>query len=137
MFKVQYAVCRADYLRVRGKIQHFQGALQMIVTAFDRVEPATVNPAEFLPEADGDCAKRLERLHRYRKPVQQSRGDVEQRSGQQDCSWGQAVLYYESDRYRDENAEVCNSTGEFLVVEQWCAGFGAVVAHRQHADIIL
>ncbi|MFL5328285.1 MAG: 3'-5' exoribonuclease YhaM family protein [Gemmataceae bacterium] len=65
-----------DYLRVRGKVQHYQGALQMIVTGFDRVEAAAVDPAEFLPEADGDCAKRLDRL----KTLVRSVGDMHLRA---------------------------------------------------------
>ena len=51
-----------DYVRVRGRVQQFQGTLQMIVTAVDRVEASQVNAADFLPQAEGDVAARLDRM---------------------------------------------------------------------------
>jgi 3'-5' exoribonuclease len=51
-----------DFLRVKGKVQLFQGALQMILTHLDRVEPEKVELIEFLPHTDQDVNKLLERL---------------------------------------------------------------------------
>jgi 3'-5' exoribonuclease len=51
-----------DFLRVRGKVQLYQGALQMILTAIDRVEPSATDAADFLPQANADTARLLERL---------------------------------------------------------------------------
>lgn len=51
-----------DYLKVRGKVQLYNGALQMIVTAFERVEPAGLNPEDFLPQANVETGRLLDRL---------------------------------------------------------------------------
>ncbi len=51
-----------DFLRVKGKVQLFQGALQMILTHLDRVEPEKVELIDFLPHTDQDVNKLLERL---------------------------------------------------------------------------
>src|SRR4029077_8623138 len=37
-----------DYLHVRGKIQVFQGALQMILSHVEPIDPAHVEPEDFL-----------------------------------------------------------------------------------------
>lgn len=51
-----------DYLRVRGKIQVFQGALQMIVSHMEVIAPAHVEPEEFLPQGNQDIGRHTERL---------------------------------------------------------------------------
>src|SRR5437870_6320574 len=38
-----------DFLQVKGKVQLFQGALQMILSHLDRVETQKVELADFLP----------------------------------------------------------------------------------------
>lgn len=43
-----------DYVVIKGKVQLFQGQLQLIVNAFHRCDPATVNPADFIPTTDQD-----------------------------------------------------------------------------------
>jgi 3'-5' exoribonuclease len=54
-----------DFLLVKGKIQTFQGSLQMILTHFDRVEGEKVDLADFLPHTEHDVSKLLERLRGY------------------------------------------------------------------------
>lgn len=51
-----------DFLRVKGKVQLFQGALQMIVSHIERVTADKVELADFLPHTDADVSKLLERL---------------------------------------------------------------------------
>jgi 3'-5' exoribonuclease len=51
-----------DYLHVRGKIQVYQGALQMILSHLEVAERAQVEPAEFLPQSSQDIAKLTARL---------------------------------------------------------------------------
>src|SRR3954449_1084653 len=40
-----------DYLRVRGKIQVFQGALQIILSHIEVADPDQIVPDEFLPQS--------------------------------------------------------------------------------------
>ena len=51
-----------DFLLVKGKVQLFQGALQMILSHVDRVESEKVNLSDFLPHTEHDVSKLLERL---------------------------------------------------------------------------
>jgi 3'-5' exoribonuclease len=51
-----------DFLNVRGKVQLFQGALQMILSHIDRVEPEKLDLSDFLPHTEQDVSKLLERL---------------------------------------------------------------------------
>src|SRR5215470_6637615 len=51
-----------DFLVVKGKVQLFQGALQMILSHIDRVETEKVELADFLPHTEQDVSKLLERL---------------------------------------------------------------------------
>ena len=51
-----------DFLLVKGKVQLFQGALQMILSHLERVESEKVDLADFLPHTDKDISKLLERL---------------------------------------------------------------------------
>lgn len=56
-----------DYLRARGKIQVFQGTLQLILAHIDPADRAEVDPVEFLPpsaKAPGKLAARLRELLR-------------------------------------------------------------------------
>jgi 3'-5' exoribonuclease len=54
-----------DFLQVKGKVQLFQGALQMIVSHIDRVAPEKVELADFLPHTEHDVSKLLERLRGF------------------------------------------------------------------------
>jgi 3'-5' exoribonuclease len=51
-----------DFLMVKGKVQLFQGALQMILSHIERVESEKVELADFLPHTEHDVSKLLERL---------------------------------------------------------------------------
>ncbi len=51
-----------DFLRVKGKVQLFQGALQVILNQIDRVETEKVELADFLPHTEQDVSKLYERL---------------------------------------------------------------------------
>lgn len=51
-----------DFVRVTGKVQLFQGALQMILTHIAPISPAGLDPAEFHPVADGNVEQRIERM---------------------------------------------------------------------------
>jgi 3'-5' exoribonuclease len=54
-----------DFLLVKGKVQLFQGALQMILSHIDRVESEKVELADFLPHTEHDISKLLERLRGF------------------------------------------------------------------------
>ncbi len=51
-----------DFLRVKGKVQLFQGTLQVIFTALERVTAELVNLADFLPRTEQDVGRLFERL---------------------------------------------------------------------------
>src|SRR3984957_10893728 len=46
-----------DFLLVKGKVQLFQGSLQMILTAFERADSDRVDLADFLPHTEQDVSK--------------------------------------------------------------------------------
>jgi 3'-5' exoribonuclease len=51
-----------DFLLVKGKVQLFQGALQMILTHLERVETEKVDLADFLPHTEKDISELFNRL---------------------------------------------------------------------------
>ncbi|MFO0808119.1 MAG: OB-fold nucleic acid binding domain-containing protein [Gemmataceae bacterium] len=51
-----------DFLAVRGKVQLFQGALQLILSHLERVETEKVELTEFLPHTEQDVGKLLTKL---------------------------------------------------------------------------
>jgi 3'-5' exoribonuclease len=51
-----------DFLLVKGKVQLFQGALQMILSHLERVADERVDLADFLPHTDKDVNKLYDRL---------------------------------------------------------------------------
>jgi 3'-5' exoribonuclease len=51
-----------DFLLVKGKVQLFQGALQMILTHLDKVETEKVDLTDFLPHTEKDISELLNRL---------------------------------------------------------------------------
>lgn len=51
-----------DFVRVRGKVQLYQGGLQMILTHISRVPPDGLDPAEFHPTTSDDVGRLLDRL---------------------------------------------------------------------------
>lgn len=59
----QAGVFRAGaYARVRGRVETYQGALQLVADAFRTVEPGDVDPADFLPASEADPAELEKRL---------------------------------------------------------------------------
>ena len=54
-----------DYLRVRAKVQVYQGALQVIVSHLDVADPSQLDPAEFLPQGSQDVARLTARLRQH------------------------------------------------------------------------
>ena len=51
-----------DYLRVRGKVQVFQGALQMILSQLEVADASRIEPADFLPQGRQNIARMTARL---------------------------------------------------------------------------
>jgi 3'-5' exoribonuclease len=51
-----------DFLSIRGKVQLFQGALQIILSHVERASADQVELADFLPHTEKDVSKLLERL---------------------------------------------------------------------------
>src|SRR5262249_30915301 len=51
-----------DFLQVKGKVQLFQGALQMILSHLEKVPTARVELADFLPHTEEDVSKLYQRL---------------------------------------------------------------------------
>jgi 3'-5' exoribonuclease len=54
-----------DFVLTRGKIQLFQGALQMILNHVERVEAEKIDLADFLPHTTQDVSKLYERLRTH------------------------------------------------------------------------
>jgi 3'-5' exoribonuclease len=51
-----------DFLRIKGKVQMFQGSLQVIFTSFERVPAETVNLVEYLPQTEQDVSRLFDKL---------------------------------------------------------------------------
>jgi len=51
-----------DFLHVRGKTQVFQGALQIILSHFDVIDPSQIEPEDFLPQSSQSVDKLMARL---------------------------------------------------------------------------
>src|SRR5438445_12604264 len=51
-----------DYLHVRGKTQVFQGALQIILSHVEPVDPGRIEPEDYLPQTAQNVAKLTTRL---------------------------------------------------------------------------
>src|SRR5437667_5590399 len=54
-----------DFLTAKGKVQLFQGALQVILSHIERTETEKVELADFLPHTDQDVNKLLDRLRSF------------------------------------------------------------------------
>lgn len=54
-----------DFLRAEGKVQLFEGALQVILTHLEKVEAEKVEVANFLPRTEQEVPKLLEKLRGY------------------------------------------------------------------------
>src|SRR5262249_9328864 len=53
-----------DFLRIKGKVQLFQGSLQIILNQIERVPAERVDLTDFLPHTEHDVSKLLERLRK-------------------------------------------------------------------------
>jgi 3'-5' exoribonuclease len=51
-----------DFLLIKGKVQMFQGALQVILNGLARTAPEKIDLADFLPHTEQDVSKLYERL---------------------------------------------------------------------------
>jgi 3'-5' exoribonuclease len=51
-----------DLLRIKGKVQLYQGALQVIFTGFERVSPGQLNLDDFIPQTEQDVSRLFDRL---------------------------------------------------------------------------
>jgi 3'-5' exoribonuclease len=54
-----------DFLRIKGKVQLFQGNLQMILSGLEKTLADKVELADFLPQTEQDVSKLLERLRGF------------------------------------------------------------------------
>lgn len=54
-----------DFLRIKGKVQLFQGSLQVIFTQLERMRAEDVNLADFLPRTEQDVGRLFERLRAF------------------------------------------------------------------------
>ena len=55
-------ISTGDYVRVRGKVQVFQGNLQIILTGIEPVPKDQVDPVQFIPATTQDARRLLDRL---------------------------------------------------------------------------
>jgi len=55
-------ISAGDYVRVRGKVQLYQGGLQMIVTHIDQIPETTCDPEDFHVQSQANAAPLLARL---------------------------------------------------------------------------
>jgi 3'-5' exoribonuclease len=51
-----------DFVRIKGKVQLYQGSLQILFTAFERADRHAVDLAQFMPQSNQDVGKMLEKL---------------------------------------------------------------------------
>jgi len=51
-----------DYVKARGKVQLFQGNLQVILTRLDQVSPDLVEQDDFIPQSTADTERQMARL---------------------------------------------------------------------------
>ncbi len=51
-----------DFVRARGKVQLFQGTLQIILSGLERIEPDQVELTDFLPHSEQDIGVLLQKL---------------------------------------------------------------------------
>jgi 3'-5' exoribonuclease len=59
-----------DFLHVKGKVQLFQGALQVILSHIERVPAERVELGDFMPHTEQDVSKLLERLRGVLRSLQ-------------------------------------------------------------------
>lgn len=74
LFHVNEALSRSfeagDFLLIKGKVQLFQGALQILLNGLERVSSDRVDLAEFLPHTTQDVGKLSERLRTHLRKLE-------------------------------------------------------------------
>ena len=65
-----------DFVRVRGKVQLYQGGLQMIVTGVQPVAAEGLDPAEFHPQPSGETPLRLARMRELLDTLTTAKGAI-------------------------------------------------------------
>lgn len=58
-----------DFLRVKGKVQLYQGSLQMLFSSFERVDRSLVTLGDFLPQTEHDIGRLYEKFHTILRKV--------------------------------------------------------------------
>jgi 3'-5' exoribonuclease len=51
-----------DFLRIKGKVQLYQGSLQVLFVGFEKIDRQFVDLAEFMPQSSQDVGRMLEKL---------------------------------------------------------------------------
>lgn len=73
LFNIAESVARAveagDFVTIKGKVQLFQGALQILLSNIERVVAEQVDLADFLPHTTQDVGKLFERLRAHLRKV--------------------------------------------------------------------
>jgi len=59
-----------DYVRIKGSAAEYRGALQLVVQQLDRLDPAEIDPRDFLPTTERDVDQMLSRLVQISRTVQ-------------------------------------------------------------------
>ena len=54
-----------DYIRAEGKVQLYQGTLQVILEHIERAEPKFIDSQDFLPKTEQDIPKLFDKLRNY------------------------------------------------------------------------
>src|SRR5262245_1081972 len=56
------SIAAGDFVRIKGKVQTFNGALQVILSHIDRIDPGMADLGEFLPHTEQDVGRLLQKL---------------------------------------------------------------------------
>ena len=51
-----------DFLRIKGKVQLYQGSLQILFSGFEKIDRGNVSLGDFLPQSDQDIGRLYEKL---------------------------------------------------------------------------
>ena len=51
-----------DFIKIKGKVQLYQGSLQILFTGFERIDKAKVTLGDFLPQTEHDISRLYEKL---------------------------------------------------------------------------
>ncbi len=59
-----------DFIYVQARVQIYDGRLQMVIDALDRVSPGEINPQDFLPASERDSEDMLRHVRRILESIQ-------------------------------------------------------------------